>query len=48
MEINQNQEEILLDRNKNGNDRNWRGRKVLSLKLADIFEDLGYKKSLVE
>ena len=48
MEINQNQEEILLDRNKNGKDRNWRGRKVLSLKLADIFEDLGYKKSLVE
>lgn len=48
MEINQNQEEILLDRNKNGKDRNWRGRKVLSLKLADIFEDLGYKQSLVE
>lgn len=44
----QNQEEILVDKNSRGKDRNWRGRKVLSLKLADIFEDLGYKKSLVE
>lgn len=48
MEIIQNQEEILADKNSRGKDRNWRGRKVLSLKLADIFEDLGYKKSLVE
>lgn len=44
----QNQEQVLLDKNKKGKDRNWRGRKILSLKLADIFEDLGYKKSLVE
>ena len=43
-----NQEEVLLDQNKKGKDRNWRGRKILSLKLADIFEELGYKKSLVE
>lgn len=42
------QEEILADKNSRGKDRNWRGRKVLSLKLANIFEDLGYKKSLVE
>lgn len=48
MEIIQNQEEILADKNSRGKDRNWRGRKILSLKLADIFEDLGYKKSLVE
>ena len=34
-----NQEEVLLDRNKKGKDRNWRGRKILSLKLADIFEE---------
>ncbi|MHC3837994.1 protein rep, partial [Streptococcus thermophilus] len=31
-----------------GKERDWRGRKVLSLRLADIFENLGYKKSLVE
>ncbi|HEN0860341.1 TPA: protein rep [Streptococcus agalactiae] len=43
-----NQEEVLLDKNKKGKDRNWRGRKILSLKLADVFKDLGYKKSLVE
>ena len=42
------QGEILVDKNSRGKDRNWRGRKVLSLKLADIFENLGYKKSLVE
>ena len=41
-------QEIFLDKNENGKDKDWRGRKVLSLKLADIFEDLGYKKSLVE
>lgn len=44
----QNQEEILVDKNKKGKDRNWRGRKILSLKLADIFEELGYKQTLVE
>lgn len=41
-------QEIFLDKNESGKDKDWRGRKVLSLKLADIFEDLGYKKSLVE
>lgn len=45
---NQNQEQILLDKNKNGKDRNWKGRKILSLKLSDIFEELGYKETLVE
>lgn len=48
MTENQNQEQILVDKNQKGKDRNWRGRKVLSLKLADIFEELNYKKSLVE
>ena len=48
MEIIQNQEEVLLDKNKNGKDRNWRGRKILSLKLADIFKELHYKDSLIE
>lgn len=44
----QNQEQVLLDKNKKGKDRNWQGRKIMSLKLADIFENLGYKKSLIE
>ena len=42
----QNQEEILVDKNSRGKDRNWRGRKILSLKLADIFKELQYKDSL--
>ena len=48
MEQNQNQEQVLLDKNKNGKDRDWRGRKILSLKLSDIFKELGYKRSMVE
>lgn len=48
MTENQNQEQILKDKNKKGKDKNWRGRKLLSLKLADIFNELGYKKTLVE
>ena len=43
-----NQGEILVDKSSQGKKRDWRGRKVLSLRLADIFENLGYKKSLVE
>ena len=43
-----NQGEILVDKNSRGKDRNWRGRKVLSLRLADIFKKLQYKDSLVE
>lgn len=45
---NQNQEQVLLDQTKSGKDRNWQGRKLLSLRLADIFQELGYKKSLVQ
>lgn len=48
MTENQNQEQILKDVNKKGEDRNWRGRKIMSLKLADIFAKLGYKKALIE
>ena len=48
MEKTQNQGEILVDKNSRGKDRNWRGRKVLSLRLADIFKELQYKDSLVE
>lgn len=48
MEKTQNQGEILVDKNSRGKDRNWRGRKVLSLRLADIFKELGYKESLIE
>lgn len=43
-----NQGEILVDKNSRGKDRNWRGRKVLSLRLADIFKELQYKKTFVE
>lgn len=42
------QGEILVDKNSQGKDRNWRGRKILSLKLADIFKELQYKDSLIE
>ncbi|MDG3143265.1 protein rep [Streptococcus suis] len=39
---------VLEDVNVRGKDRNWRGRKIMSLKLADIFKELGYRRSLVE
>lgn len=48
MKTEKNQELILEDIGKNGKDRNWRGRKIMSLKLADVFEDLGYREKLVE
>ncbi|MFU2205059.1 protein rep [Streptococcus suis] len=41
-------QKILIDTNSTGKDRNWRGRKIMSLKLADIFKDLGYRQILVE
>lgn len=42
------QGEILVDKNSRGKERDWRGRKILSLKLADIFKELQYKKTFVE
>lgn len=45
---NQNQEQILKDFTKKGKERNWRGRKLLSLKLVDVFKVLGYRRSLVD
>ncbi|MCE2345808.1 protein rep, partial [Streptococcus thermophilus] len=42
------QGEILIDKNSRGKERDWRGRKILSLKLADIFKELKYKKTFVE
>lgn len=39
---------ILIDTNAKGKDRNWRGRKIMSLKLADIFKELGYRRTLIE
>ncbi|WP_338429191.1 protein rep [Streptococcus thermophilus] len=42
------QGEILVDKNSQGKERDWRGRKILSLKLADIFKELQYKKTFVE
>lgn len=47
MKQEKNQEEILVDTAKNGKDRNWRGRKILSLKLADVFEYLDYPEKFV-
>lgn len=44
---NKNQGVTLKDIGKNGKDRNWRGRKIVSLKLAEVFEYLGYRDSLV-
>ncbi len=42
------QGEILVDKNSREKERDWRGRKILSLKLADIFKELQYKKTFVE
>ena len=42
------QGEILVDKNSRGKERDWRGRKILSLKLVDIFKELQYKKTFVE
>lgn len=41
-------QEVLRDVNSRGKDRDWRGRKIMSLKLADIFKELGYRQSLIE
>lgn len=41
-------QEVLRDVNSRGKNRNWRGRKIMSLKLADIFKELGYRQSLIE
>lgn len=46
-EVNLNQI-ILIDTNAKGKDRNWRGRKIMSLKLAEMFKELGYKDSLID
>lgn len=43
-----NQGGILVDKSSQGKERDWRGRKVLSLRLADIFKELQYKKTFVE
>lgn len=48
MEQDRNQEQVLVDKNKKGKDRNWKGRKILSLKLADIYRSLNYRDSLVD
>ena len=43
-----NQGGILVDKSSQGKERDWRRRKVLSLRLADIFKELQYKKTFVE
>lgn len=47
MEQYQNQEQVLVDKNKKGKDRNWKGRKILSLKLADVFHSLNYQDGFI-
>lgn len=47
MKREKNQGVTLKDIGKSGKDRNWRGRKIVSLKLAEVFEHLGYRDSLV-
>lgn len=47
MEQHQNQEQVLVDKNKRGKDRNWKGRKILSLKLADVFQSLNYQDGFI-
>lgn len=39
---------VLADVNSRGKNRDWRGRKIMSLKLANIFKELGYRQSLIE
>lgn len=48
MEQNQNQEQVFVDKNKKGKDRNWKGRKILSLKLADVFHSLNYQNGFID
>lgn len=43
MTENKSQEEILIDKNKNGKDRKWRERKLKSIELAERLEKLGYR-----
>lgn len=44
----QNQDRILIDKNRKGKDRRWKERKIMTLKLAGIFANLEYKDSMVE
>lgn len=48
MEHTQNQAQILIDKNSKGKKRDWRGRKIASLKLSEVFQNLDYKPSMVE
>ncbi len=48
MEHTQNQAQILIDKNSKGKKRDWRGRKIASLKLSEVFQNLDYKLSMVE
>lgn len=48
MEQTQNQAQILIDRNSKGKKRDWRGRKIASLKLSEVFQRLEYKTTVVE
>ncbi len=48
MHQDENQVHVLVDKNSKGKERDWRGRKIASLKLSSIFDSLNYKDTLVE
>nr|WP_105179977.1 protein rep [Streptococcus suis] len=48
MNSQKNQAQILIDKNSKGKKRDWRGRKIASLKLSEVFQNLDYKPSMVE
>ena len=39
---------ILKDKNSKGKDRNWQGRKIINLNLADSYKKLNYHSNLVQ
>lgn len=43
-----NQAQILVDKNSKGKERDWRNRKIASLKLSEVFQSLEYKDSFIE
>lgn len=43
-----NQEEVFVDKSKNGKDRKWRERKLTNLKLAKSYDKLNYRSSMIQ
>ena len=40
--------QVLQDKNSKGKDRNWQGRKIINLNLADSYKKLNYRSTLVQ